>query len=318
MNRVMPILILMVTAVGAPAQGPSKIGRDLSKIAMNRCSSAQASSSYFLKMDGVEGESGDVCHLGEIELVSYQSSLGGGSGSANLSVSFSKKMDRASPHLFLYVASGKHAARAVLTIFAPGNPAKQLVYTLEDLLVTSDSVAVGQSTREDVILRPERFSMAVYDSTTAVTPTAPPPSAEVFLKIAGIPGDSQDPSHRGEIVVSSFTMGVSQPGGSGGGAGAGRAQFQDVILQKSIDSASPKLAAASAAGNHLAEAVLTVRPRGGTDLIVYRLKEVIIRSLSQSGSTERLTLNYASIELQYGTSPSKGWNLKTEIPIGGL
>ena len=49
---------------------------------------------------------------------------------------------------------------------------------------------------------------------------------DAFLKIDGIDGESTDKTHPGEIEISSFSWGVSNPssvGGRGGGGGAGKA-----------------------------------------------------------------------------------------------
>lgn len=48
-------------------------------------------------------------------------------------------------------------------------------------------------------------------------------STDLFLKIEGITGESQDANHKGWIGVDSFTWGATQPGNmaTGGGGGAG-------------------------------------------------------------------------------------------------
>ena len=59
---------------------------------------------------------------------------------------------------------------------------------------------------------------------------------DAFLKLDGIPGDSTDATHKGEIDVMSFSWGESQPiatHGAGGGGGAGKVSFQDLHIGKS-------------------------------------------------------------------------------------
>jgi type VI secretion system secreted protein Hcp len=64
---------------------------------------------------------------------------------------------------------------------------------------------------------------------------------DYFLKIDGIQGESQDKTHKNEIQLNSFSWGASNMGTSatGGGAGAGKVQFSDFSITKSVDTASP-------------------------------------------------------------------------------
>lgn len=56
-------------------------------------------------------------------------------------------------------------------------------------------------------------------------------STDLFLKIDGITGESQDSNHKGCISIESFTWGANQPGNMtvGGGGGAGKVQYRDLI-----------------------------------------------------------------------------------------
>src|SRR5262249_16188836 len=87
---------------------------------------------------------------------------------------------------------------------------------------------------------------------------------DYFLKIDGIPGESQDAKHKGEIQVLSYRFGESQAGtmGFGGGGGAGKVQMQDFHFAMNINKASPKLFLACATGEHIKQAVLTARKAG--------------------------------------------------------
>jgi type VI secretion system secreted protein Hcp len=66
--------------------------------------------------------------------------------------------------------------------------------------------------------------------------------ADLFLKIDGIPGESQNPRHRGEIEVESFSWSetylASAAGAGGGGGGGGKVHVQDLHITKQIDKAS--------------------------------------------------------------------------------
>lgn len=88
----------------------------------------------FLKIDGIDGESMDDKHKNEIEVLSWRWNIhqestmhaGSGLGSGKVSVTnldFDHYIDRASPNLFKYCASGKHIPQAILVMRkAGGNP----------------------------------------------------------------------------------------------------------------------------------------------------------------------------------------------------
>ena len=104
---------------------------------------------YFLKIDGVQGESTDSKHKGEIELESFSwgetnsggHAAGGGGGAGKVAVQdlhFVMKLNKASPKLLLACAMGQHLKRAVLTGRKAGKSQLEfLIYKFTDLLVTS-------------------------------------------------------------------------------------------------------------------------------------------------------------------------------------
>jgi type VI secretion system secreted protein Hcp len=106
----------------------------------------------FLKIDGIPGESTDVRHRDEIEVLSYNwgeaqppaaSSASGAGGSAAGRVAmqdfhFAMRVNKASPKLFLACASGAHIRNAFLTVRRAGaNPVEFLKWTLSDVTVAS-------------------------------------------------------------------------------------------------------------------------------------------------------------------------------------
>ena len=109
-----------------------------------------------------------------------------------------------------------------------------------------------------------------------------------FLKIDGIPGDSMDKVHKGEIDVESWSWGVVHEGspGSGGGGGAGRASFQDFHFVTKISKASPQLFLSCATGVHHKDATLSGRRAGANpsgDFLKYKLSDVQVTSVQHAG-----------------------------------
>ena len=133
-------------------------------------------------------------------------------------------------------------------------------------------------------------------------------AVDMFLKLAGIAGESDDARHKGEIDVLAWSWGVSEAheGQAGAGSGAGKPNFQDLAIKKLVDLASPLLLAATAKGSHISDAVLTVR-RAGTlqDFLVIRMKNVLVTSVNleeakeEDRPSERIMLNSGQIDFDY-------------------
>ncbi|HXV39253.1 MAG TPA: type VI secretion system tube protein Hcp [Nitrosopumilaceae archaeon] len=112
---------------------------------------AFAAVDYFLKIDGVEGESTDDKHKGQIEIESWSwgatqtgtSSTGGGGGAGKVQFQdfhFTKKVDKSSPKLMQAVATGEHLKSVELTVRkAGGTQMDYYIVHLEDVLVSSYS-----------------------------------------------------------------------------------------------------------------------------------------------------------------------------------
>lgn len=104
---------------------------------------------YFLKIDGIDGESGDKKHKNEIQLESFSwgasqsgsNSAGGGGGAGKVQMqdfSFVMGVNKASPKLFLACANGEHIKKAVLVCRKAGKEQQEyLKWTMTDLLVSS-------------------------------------------------------------------------------------------------------------------------------------------------------------------------------------
>ena len=139
----------------------------------------------------------------------------------------------------------------------------------------------------------------------------PVPAADAFIQIDGIPGESTDAKHAGQIDVLAFDHGVSQPAGgsSGGGGGAGKATFRDFTFVHAIDKATPPLFLAAATGKHIKQATLFVRRGGGEKFEYYkvRLQDVLVSATHEhtqdsplsGGPVESVSLRYAKIEVTY-------------------
>jgi type VI secretion system secreted protein Hcp len=104
------------------------------------------------------------------------------------------------------------------------------------------------------------------------------PSADIFLKLDGIPGDSTDAQHKGEIDVEAVAYGTKR---------SGNRRIATIRIDKVYDSSSPKLLAASATGRHIKNATITFRLSGApadSAFLTYHLSNVLVSSYEQGGA----------------------------------
>jgi type VI secretion system secreted protein Hcp len=111
---------------------------------------------YFLKLDGIKGESQDKTHKEEIEIENFSwgatqtgtASHGGGMGAGRVQMAdfhFTMTVNKASPKLMSACASGDHIKNAILTCRRAGKDQQEyLKVTFTDILVSS-YVTAGSS-----------------------------------------------------------------------------------------------------------------------------------------------------------------------------
>ena len=142
-------------------------------------------------------------------------------------------------------------------------------------------------------------------------------AVDMFLKINTVDGESRDKVHGKEIDVLSWSWGMSNGGSAhvGGGAGAGKANVQDLQVTKYVDSSSPILLLSCFSGKHHPNALLSVRKAGGQSPLEYfkiKLQEVFITSVVTGGHghddrlTEQVSLNFAQGAVDYTPQTAKG------------
>jgi type VI secretion system secreted protein Hcp len=135
-------------------------------------------------------------------------------------------------------------------------------------------------------------------------------AVDYFLKIAGVEGESQDHTHKGEIQVESFSWGAHQSGtmAFGGGGGAGKVSMNDFHFVMRNCKASPKLFLACATGEHFKEATLTARKAGKQqqEFLKVKMTDLLVSSYQTGGAgtggdlpMDQISLNFAKIEIEY-------------------
>ena len=159
-------------------------------------------------------------------------------------------------------------------------------------------------------------------------------AVDYFLKIEGIKGESRDDKHKDQIDILSYSWGATQSGspGFGGGAGAGKVQFQDFHFTTRVGTASPQLFLGCATGEHFKSAILTTRKAGGAqqDFLIIKLNDVLVTSYQNGGAsggdvpTDQFSLNFAQINYEFKEQKedgslvpgsSGGWDIKANEKV---
>lgn len=146
-------------------------------------------------------------------------------------------------------------------------------------------------------------------------------TADYFLKIEGIEGESLDEQHPGEIEVQSWSWGESnstRPYGSS--AGVGKVSMRDFHFTMPASKASPKLFLACAQGKIIPSATLTGATADGTTFIKWEFKDVIISNYVTNAEqvagvpTDEIKLRYGKVTYTYIVQNADG--TKSEVRAG--
>jgi len=157
-------------------------------------------------------------------------------------------------------------------------------------------------------------------------------AVDMFLKLDGIKGESQDAKHKDEIHIESFSWGMTQAGthGAGGGGGAGKVSVHDISITKLLDKSSPELMLACCNGKHIPSGLITVRKAGESALEYLKIKltDLLVSGVQEAGHgaellKESLSLNFAKFQVEYqpqgadgkaqGGPVMMGWDVKQNV-----
>jgi type VI secretion system secreted protein Hcp len=146
---------------------------------------------WFLKIDGIEGDSTHVDHTNEIDVRSWSwgvnqtaTSSGSGAGAGKASFQdfhFVSRISKASPALFLACASGSHLKSATLSGvrgavgIKGGGDAEFLKIKMTDLLITSQLLGDSPDTdpSDQISFNFGRFELSYTPLSSAGSPLSP-------------------------------------------------------------------------------------------------------------------------------------------------
>jgi type VI secretion system secreted protein Hcp len=142
-------------------------------------------------------------------------------------------------------------------------------------------------------------------------------SADYYLKIEGVEGESESEGHKGEIEIAAFSISNEQvgSGSGGGGSGTGKVVFSDMVFTSRINKASPVLLLACSTGKHFPKATFTARKagEGQQDYLKITLTDVLVSGyqLQDQGDGDPVpldvfTLNFSQIDTEYKPQNADG------------
>jgi type VI secretion system secreted protein Hcp len=135
---------------------------------------------------------------------------------------------------------------------------------------------------------------------------------DAFADIDGIPGESVNARHADEIDVFSLSWCVTNAGDVGGGGGAGRPTFDNLVLGKHTDLATVPLVEAAATGQQIQDAVITLERAGATPFafLVIELEDVRVTRVSTGWEgnqpDEQVSLSFVEVCWEYRSQDATG------------
>jgi type VI secretion system secreted protein Hcp len=140
----------------------------------------------------------------------------------------------------------------------------------------------------------------------------------MFIKFEGVDGEAQDKSYRGWCNALSFSQGQSlQDSVTGATRRRGNVVFEDIVVVKELDKASPKLAEAVCKGKVFPKVEIHLtRSNTNTGLVTYytyELNNVLIvgyriggGGYSENIPTEEISLSFEEIKVTYTETDERG------------
>ena len=172
------------------------------------------------------------------------------------------------------------------------------------------------------------LGLIVIGTSSSYADTTTSGSDPIFMKVAGITGDTQTKEFSGDIELNSFQLGIEHPIDIATGQSSGKTIFSPIAITKIMDSSSPALFSKVASGQSISQIDIffaKTTPSGLQTYAHYILKNVIISSYSVSSGgdtpSESIILSFETIQFEFSTtnadgtlnppSPTVGWDIAT-------
>lgn len=140
---------------------------------------------------------------------------------------------------------------------------------------------------------------------------------DIFLKLdlarsGAVKGESDDSTHKDEIVLTGWSWGITASSAMGAGGPATKATIQTLRLTKNFDRSSPVLMSAVRNNDSVKKAVLTMRKAGGGQQeylkITIEKGRVTDYEVSTEGprAVERFVFSFKKIDVEYRQQSADG------------
>ncbi len=145
----------------------------------------------------------------------------------------------------------------------------------------------------------------------------------MFMKISGVPGETQDQARRDWISLTGYKLGIGSTSTAAGSSRAaiGKTNFNDLIITKKIDKTSPVLMQKCALGENIPEVEIEITAADGKSFYRVVLSDVRISGVETASqcspkceTTEEVSLNYSKITWEHkdnkGSPVKAGYDVK--------
>ena len=123
------------------------------------------------------------------------------------------------------------------------------------------------------------------------------PKGRLVVQDLGGPGEAT------RMAIRDYSWGITQTTSTAGGAGTGKATFDDFTIEKLVDSSSVPLARAATTGLHFPTATATIyKPGTTTPQSTFTMTDVLISNVRhsyKSSNLESVSIAYGSIDWLY-------------------
>jgi type VI secretion system secreted protein Hcp len=148
-------------------------------------------------------------------------------------------------------------------------------------------------------------------------------NTDYYLKIDTINGEVEAKGFEKQMQIESFSFGCTQTGSArqGTGMGVGKVSLQDFHFSIMNGCASPQLMLACAQGNHIPQAILSLRKVGGDGkpytYTTITFADLLISSYQTGGSAgsplpyDQISFNFTKITFEYFQQKANGQVTRT-------
>jgi type VI secretion system secreted protein Hcp len=94
---------------------------------------------------------------------------------------------------------------------------------------------------------------------------------DIFLKLDGVDGESQDPDHKNEIQIQGFKISTRSPRDAATGQATGKVRFTDLTICANVEKSTAKLFQMITKNEKIPKAVLACRKAGKQQFEYFRV-----------------------------------------------